>query len=165
MSKLQQLSIAIVASTFALGVSAHEEAIEKGWCANGEIKILGTFNLNKILLEKFRDEQDAVCTQYRSCGQFDDDYDLSFRAAGSICHSFSSDELAYRSRGDHLTVRPIFHSPVTMKNAEENHHEIYSIDQGVEFSCGYCVISSLETDSSDTLAAEPTTREARSSSN
>lgn len=157
--------VSIVASFFAPGANAHQEPIESGWCANGEIHILGTFNLNQLLLEKFRNEQDAVCNLYRSCGQFDDDYDLSFRTAGAICHSFSSDELAYRSQGDHLTVRPIFHSPVTMKNSEQNHHEIYSIEQGVEFSCGYCVIQSLEAESADTMAAEPASTDARSGSN
>lgn len=134
-------SLAIALSVTSLSILSHEQAMEKGWCAAGTISILGNFSLNKPLLEKFKGEENAVCNQLRSCGQFDDDdYTISTRAATSLCHSFSEAELEYRTTGDHQTVRAIIHSPVTAKNSEDSHHELYSIDQGIEFSCGICRI-------------------------
>ncbi|WP_144393777.1 hypothetical protein [Pleionea sediminis] len=135
-----KLSVIALSAVLSHSSMAHEEPMEAGWCESGQIQVLGTFNLNERLLVKFRDEQDAVCANYnyRSCGQFDDDYGLATRIAGSMCHSFSSDEISGRSNGDHRTVRPIFHGPVTIMNAQSAHHSIYTLSQGLHFSCGYC---------------------------
>ena len=126
-------------------LTAHEEALESGWCSGGQVSILGHFTLNKSLLLKFKGEQNLVCDQIRSCGQFDDDdYSVAFRAAGGICQSFSEAELLLRTVDDHETVRAIIHAPATMKNVETNHHDIYQLDQGIEFSCGYCTMPAIE---------------------
>lgn len=147
-------SLAIALSITSLSVVSHEQAMEKGWCASGTISILGHFSLNKPLLEKFKGEENAVCSQLRSCGQFDDDdYTISTRAATSLCHSFSEAELEYRTTDDHLTVRAIIHSPVTAKHSEVSHHELYSIEQGIEFSCGICRVE-IEQRSSDAGTAQ-----------
>ncbi|TQV86470.1 hypothetical protein [Aliikangiella coralliicola] len=120
---------------------AHEEAMESDWCGGGEITILGYFKLNAALLKNFKGEDNAVCSQLRSCGQFDDDdYGISRRTALNICRSFSEAELEVRTIGDHETVRPIFYAPASIKNSELNHHVLYSISQGVEFSCGMCAM-------------------------
>ena len=52
-------------------VMAHDEAIQSGWCEGGEVAILGNFQLNGNFLRKFKGEENPVCTQLKSCGQFE----------------------------------------------------------------------------------------------
>jgi hypothetical protein len=142
LKKAFQLGAIATAITLGFSLSgaaiAHEEALNSGWCSGGQISILGQFKLNKTLLQQFAKESSGVCSQLKSCGQFDDEYGVAFRTAGALCHSFSEAELTYKNIGDHLSVRAIFHSPATMKNSEANHHDLYSFEQGLEFSCGLC---------------------------
>ncbi|MGX5172887.1 hypothetical protein ACUR5C_02515 [Aliikangiella sp. IMCC44653] len=138
------LKVGTLATAVMLGAGvsstafAHEEAINTGWCSGGQITILGQFKLNQALLQQFAKESSGVCSQLKSCGQFDDEYGVAYKTAGALCHSFSEAELTYKNIGDHLSVRAIFHSPATMKNSEANHHTLYSFEQGLEFSCGLC---------------------------
>ncbi|MEC4725349.1 hypothetical protein HWQ46_07295 [Shewanella sp. D64] len=126
-------------------VLAHEEPIEGQWCNNGNIVILGEFSFTSLHLARFERFAEDVCPgsgleggdiETKSCGQFDDEYDLARSATNHLCQS-----LAYRnvnSRGDGGTVRPIFYGPESLKNSDQNHHEVYSIVQGVRFACGLC---------------------------
>lgn len=123
-------------------IHAHEEPMEAGWCKAGKVTIIGHFKLNQDILSLFKGPENAVCLLQKSCGQFDDDdYSVGLRAASSLCHMYSAAELEFRHNADHLTVRPIFYSPNSFRNSEVNHHSLYSIAQGVEFSCGICKIS------------------------
>ncbi|NVJ59943.1 MAG: hypothetical protein HWE27_06105 [Gammaproteobacteria bacterium] len=127
-----------------LNAFAHEEPMEKGWCSQGNIQIMGTFNFTAALLERFRSEQNPVCNQYKSCGQFDDDYSLAIRAGNSLCHSFDIEEREFKNQGDFGTVRLIIHGPASLKNSEKSHHLLYDIRQGAHFSCAVCVENTAE---------------------
>lgn len=140
-----KMVITLLATIVSGLACAHEEAMDSSWCEGGQIEILGHFQLNHNLLEKFKGEDNAVCSQLKSCGQFDDDdYGVSMRAASALCSSFSESELLLRVNGYHDTVRPIFYSPVNFKNSETNHHILYSLSQGIEFSCARCIMREYE---------------------
>lgn len=133
------LSSLATALMLSFGVIAHEEPMESDWCSGGQIAVLGHFSLNHKLLAKFKGETNAVCSQFKSCGQFDDDdYNVSWRTAHSFCAAFSEAEINRSAVDDDGTVRPIFYLPLSFKNSEVNHHLLYSIDQGIEFSCAAC---------------------------
>lgn len=131
----------LILITYSKYVIAHDEAMESGWCEGGEVSILGHFQLNENLLAEFKGDENPVCTQYKSCGQFDDDdYRVSRRTALGFCQSLSSAELTQVIFNDHHTVRPIFYAPENFKNKDANHHKLYAIAQGIEFSCAICTL-------------------------
>lgn len=140
MRNLRKLSISALCLLLPFTLSAHEEALDNGWCAGGQVTVLGQFSLTAPVLSKFKGADNAVCNQLKSCGQFDDDdYTAARRAADAFCHQLSEVELASsKTSSDNGTVRPIFHAPAVVKNAELQHHELYSVNQGLSFSCGVC---------------------------
>ncbi|MDP5135088.1 hypothetical protein ORJ04_03880 [Rheinheimera baltica] len=118
---------------------AHDEALESGWCRGGNVTVLGEFSLKDPLLRQFKADSAQVCGQLKSCGHFDDDdYTIARRTAEGLCRAFSERELAYATDGHDGTVRPIFHTPAVFKNNETDHHTLYQLAQGIQFSCGYC---------------------------
>ncbi|MBZ9611583.1 hypothetical protein [Rheinheimera maricola] len=135
-AKLMLAAVGIITGCSAL---AHEEALESGWCRGGTITVLGEFSLKQPLLLQFKGDSGLVCGQLKSCGHFDDDdYTIALRAAEGLCRAFSEQELAYAEQGYDGTVRPIFHGPGVFKNSESEHHSLYQLTQGIQFSCGYC---------------------------
>ena len=139
MQVIPKLMLAVVGMIAGFSVLAHEEALESGWCRGGAITILGEFSLKQPLLRQFKGDSGLVCGQLKSCGHFDDDdYTIALRAAEGLCRAFSEQELAYAEQGYDGTVRPIFHAPAVFKNSEVNHHSLYQLAQGIQFSCGYC---------------------------
>jgi len=133
------LAIAILSASMAVPTFAHEEALEQGWCQGGNISILGTFQLYEKSLTYFQQET-QVCTELKSCGQFDDDFGTARHAASGLCSTLAEAEKKFTNNGDDGTVRPIFDAPTTIKDSDSNHHLLYSIDQGVTFSCGLCTM-------------------------
>jgi hypothetical protein len=131
---LKLISAVIIGCTISSASLAHEEALESQWCQGGQITILGQFQLHSKLLQTFMQESE-VCTELKSCGQFDDDFSGARAAAQGTCSMYT---VASKTYGDHGTIRPIYTSPTSIKNGFSAHHELYSIDQGVSFSCGYC---------------------------
>ncbi len=126
-------------------VLAHEEPIEGEWCRNGNVVILGEFTLTPLHLTRFKRFAEDVCpasgmgdVNTKSCGQFDDEYGLARAATNNLCSSLAYDLRNVSTYGDDGTVRPIFYGPESMKNSDNNHHDVYSITQGVKFACGLC---------------------------
>ena len=145
LNKMGVLASALLFAPLIGTVAAHDEPMDSNWCSGGQITILGHFQLNQSLLKKFKGEENAVCNNLKSCGQFDDDdYSIANRTALSICSSLSVTELLIKTNGDNDTVRPIFYSPINFKNSEVNHHLLYTISQGLEFSCGQCSLDVME---------------------
>lgn len=141
MRVIPKLMLAVVGMSAGFSVWAHDEALEAGWCRSGTITVLGEFSLKQPLLRQFKGDSGLVCGQLKSCGHFDDDdYTIARRAAEGLCRAFSEQELAYAGQGHDGTVRPIFHSPAVFKNSEVDHHSLYQLTQGIQFSCGYCLM-------------------------
>jgi hypothetical protein len=138
---LTLISTAIVSCVLSSASFAHEEALESQWCQGGQISILGQFQLHSKLLQTFMQESE-VCSELKSCGQFDDDFTGARAAAHGTCAMYT---VASKTYGDHGTIRPIFTAPTSIKNDFSAHHDLYSIDQGVSFSCGYCDMSEVVT--------------------
>jgi hypothetical protein len=140
MDNLKKVGFAALCLLLPLTLSAHQEALDNGWCAGGQITVLGQFSLTAPVLSKFKGKENAVCNQVKSCGQFDDDdYTAARRAADAYCHQLSEVELENsKTSSDNGTVRPVFHAPAVVKHAELRHHELYSVNQGLSFSCGVC---------------------------
>ncbi|WP_394393230.1 hypothetical protein [Shewanella woodyi] len=136
----------LVATNMMLPVAAlaHEEPIESQWCQNGNVVILGEFKLTPLHLARFGRFAENECPDFgggvgtKSCGQFDDEYGLTRAATGHLCNSIAYELRDVSREGDGGTVRPIFYGPESLKNSDKNHHEVYSIVQGVQFACGLC---------------------------
>lgn len=138
------LSAALLSLSVLGSVSAHEEPLETGWCQGGSITILATMKLYHKPLTYFKSES-QVCSDLKSCGQFDDDdFKTARTAADGLCSTLAEAEKTLQQLGDDGTVRPIFISPNSIKDSDVNHHLLYSIDQGVEFSCGLCSMPAQE---------------------
>ncbi|MGI2258209.1 hypothetical protein [Shewanella sp. GXUN23E] len=120
---------------------AHQEPIESRWCEGGRVTLLGTFTLHGNQLSRYASwaTETGECPattdiSTRSCGQFDDEYDMARSASASMCQ-----QLVYRSGpGDNGTVRPIFYEPASFRDQDPNHHELYRLEQGIVFACGLC---------------------------
>jgi hypothetical protein len=147
MRNLINLSFASLCFVLPLTLVAHEEPLDNGWCAGGQISVLGQFSLTAPVLSKFKGKENPVCSQLKSCGQFDDDdYTAARRAADAFCHQLSEVELeSSKTTSDNGTVRPLIHAPAVVKHAELMHHELYSINQGLSFSCGVCRLKASAT--------------------
>jgi hypothetical protein len=155
LNKVVVAASALLFTSLVGKVSAHDEPMDANWCSGGQITILGHFQLNQSLLKKFKGDENAVCNNLKSCGQFDDDdYSIANRTALSICSSFSATELTMKTDGDNNTVRPIFYSPINFKSSEANHHLLYGISQGVEFSCGQCSLDVMEAADAEETSAK-----------
>lgn len=132
-------------------ISAHEVPIEKQWCQDGHLVIFGEFKLTPRYLESFVQGDDCDSqlggVETKSCGQFDDDYFGARAAATHLCHSLSrkSDDVSRVSYSDKDTIKPIFNGPESIRNRNENHHQLYLIQQGVSFSCAKCIYVSDKT--------------------
>ncbi|MCL2916069.1 hypothetical protein L2725_20210 [Shewanella corallii] len=121
---------------------AHEEPIDTEWCEGGRVVLLGKFTLHGNQLQRYANyvEENGVCpggddgVSTKTCGQFDDEYGVGRSASSNLCSQF-----AYRvGRGDDGTVKPIFYEPASFRDGDPNHHELYSVKQGVVFACGLC---------------------------
>ncbi|MBV7317287.1 hypothetical protein [Shewanella sp. NIFS-20-20] len=133
-----------LAVCFSVTAFAHEEPIEGRWCSGGQIKVLGEFSIMPLHLSRFARNEEPTCEPVngdintRSCGQFDDEYGVARMAAAQLCHTLAYSDARTSIDADDGSVKPIFYGPESLRNTQENHHEVYTIQQGVNFACGLC---------------------------
>lgn len=136
--RLLPLACALGILSMCPQASSHEEPTETGWCQYGQVQILGQFTFNQKLLQIYQEPTSQVCNQAKTCGEFDD-YKLARNVADNLCASYNDAELKGSTNGDYGTIRAVFHQPASFKNSEAAHHQLYSISQGLVFSCARCV--------------------------
>ncbi len=117
------------------GISwAHDDALDGGWCRDGQVVIVAQINMTHKLLSSYKLESEncSPLLSQKSCGQFDDDYGVGYRAASQMCHQINP------MVGLKVELIPLFHGPASFLD-EGQHHGVYSISEGLSISCAMCV--------------------------
>lgn len=121
----------MLASTCA---AAHGGLPSAEWCEGGRITVVSEFVFTSEGLRP-GNECPAGARSTRDCGQFDDDYGRARSAANDHCGQFAYDA-APSKIADLGSAIPLVESPSSY--LDDQHHQTYSITQGLSGTCLRC---------------------------
>ena len=121
----------------ATGSALAHETIPSSWCPTGTTPvILGTFSFRPEQLQAYREEQERLCAQNRTCGIIDDWF-----WANDISTTYCGTSGLQRSQAPEEAI-PFVSSPRSFNALD--HHDAYSFEQGsLDGQCVVCRSSTV----------------------
>ncbi|RMH36343.1 MAG: hypothetical protein D6694_13975 [Gammaproteobacteria bacterium] len=124
---------------------AHSPEALTQWCPNGRVQVIGQWQYSAFVIRKLKTSAQTcqVTPGDKSCGQFDDDWEMAWRVAQGTCAGAAGDTPV---RTDVTGPASFLDNRAVVGSKARMHHFIYTIDEGITFSCQVCVTESAPRD-------------------
>jgi hypothetical protein len=150
--------IFIIASLFVSVSYGHDDATASDFCPRGVIKNISTVAISGQSLVKLLQDKVVNCpvgikgapndelgiyvgemmvnnNPYAKHDVFDELARLAYSYASCVCASMVNKDVNLNS------IRPLLIAPSSL--VDEDHHTIYELEEGIEFSCNICVTRTI----------------------